>query len=90
MKKTFILLSVTVASLAFVSCKKDYACTCTSTTTYSNGDTDGNTPTVTTIKEVKKSQAQSLCADTERTGSSSFGGSSVTYTVTSDCTLAKK
>jgi hypothetical protein len=86
--KKLILLTAIATAFAFTSCKKDFACTCTSNTTYSNGDKDGDGPTVTTIRDTHKATAKTRCLDTETTGAA-FGGS-VTYTTTTDCTLAKK
>lgn len=87
MKNFFLIFGLTLLGMA--SCKKDYTCTCTSNTNYSNGDMDGNGPTVTTYKDVKKVQVGAACADYQRTGTSGGFGGSVTYTTTVDCNLSK-
>ena len=57
MKK--IILPIAILGLVSLSCKKDYSCTCTYTSTY-----DGTTETeieVFTIEEASKSQARAAC-----------------------------
>jgi hypothetical protein len=80
MKKVFIAVAA-LATLTLVSCKKDWSCSCVSTTNGTSGDAQ-----VTTHKEIKKSAATASCHDWEST--ETFSGT--TYTTTVDCTLSKK
>lgn len=61
MKKS-LLIGVVLFSVALVSCKKDYSCECTNTSTQNGGNT-----TITTenfeIKEANKTQAQAACLE---------------------------
>ena len=76
MKKLLFIGVVAVASLA--SCKKDYTCTCISTT---NGV--AGTANVTTLVGVSKGAARANCLDA--TSTDTYAGT--TYTTTTDCTL---
>jgi len=71
MKKLVLLAAI--ASVGFVSCKKDYTCTCTVTDSSAGGSTISAS---TTIKATKK-DAKASC----ETGSSTVG------TVTSKCEI---
>lgn len=61
MKKLFIL-SFAVCAVALTSCKKDYTCTCTTTS-------PGNPSTSLkrTVKDVSKKQAEALCNSGDQT-----------------------
>jgi len=78
MKKA--LLIAAVAGLAMVSCKKDYTCECTSTSTVP-GSTSSTSKR--TLVEVSKATAKSQCLKTSWDETS--GGT--TYTFTNDCKL---
>ena len=57
--KKLLILAGALAMIAFVSCKKEYTCTCT--TTYADSGMD---PVVTTFTfEAKKSDAKAACGD---------------------------
>ena len=59
MKKIFSISALAfVGVLALASCKKDYTCECTTTTT--NGTSTGTAVSSTTIKDTKKS-AKASC-----------------------------
>ena len=78
MKK--ILLVAAVAGLAMVSCKKDYVCECTNSST-APGST--STTSKSTVIGVSKGRAKAGCVKT--TSESTYGG--VTYVNTSDCAI---
>lgn len=78
MKK--VLLVAAVAGLAMVSCKKDYVCECTTTSTIPGYTTSTSKSTVV---EVSKGRAKAGCATTS--SESTFGGS--TYVTTRECSL---
>jgi len=69
MKKVLLFVAV-VAAVSFASCKKDRTCTCTTTSP------GGSSTSVTTIHEVKKSDARQMCIGTQTT-TTSGGFSSV-------------
>jgi len=81
MKK--VLLIAAVAGLSLVSCKKDYTCDCTTTSTvYMNGTATTGTPTNTStdLGKMKKDDAVAKCneGDAEATsGDTNFGGKTV-------------
>lgn len=76
MKKIFLFVSVlTVVSLT--SCKKDFTCTCTNSSTDPNAV--GNTQEI-TIVDAKKKDAKKRCVKTTTTDSNG-------YVETSDCKL---
>lgn len=89
MKKITLIAAVAVVALAFSSCKKDWTCTCNTTNATSAGSTTTNGDPV-THKKITKSQAKGNCHDMEVTGTSTYGGTSTSYTTTETCTLAKK
>jgi hypothetical protein len=76
--KTLILSAFVVLALA--SCKKDYVCSCTNSSTAA-----GSVSTVTEVTYVNttKSTAKKACIKTTN-DYTSFG---ITYTTTSDCKL---
>lgn len=76
MKKVLFMAAVIVASLA--SCKKDYTCTCTTSTTSSAGTFVGD-PEVTVYPKSKKSAARSHCLSSTSSGTG--------YTSTTTCEL---
>ena len=78
MKK--ILLIAAVAGFVMASCKKDYVCECTSTSTAPNSTT---TTYKYNILDASKKQAKANCFKT----SSDFTIGSTTYTDTDDCKL---
>lgn len=76
MKKIFLLASV-FATVALASCKKDYKCSCTYTSSQSGS---GSSTQDFTILNTTKGVAKKACVKTTRdTGSG--------YTLTSDCKL---
>ena len=79
MKKT-ILLFVAIAGLAMTSCKKDYTCECTTSSTVP-GYTSSTMKA--TIKDVSKKTAKDVCNKT--TSESTYSG--VTYVTTQDCQI---
>ncbi len=84
MKKVIIAVAA-LATLSLVSCKKDWSCSCVSTTSGGGATITGDAQVV-THKEIKKGAATANCHDWETTETS--GGT--TYTTTTDCTLSKK
>lgn len=78
MKKNLLLAAF--VGLAMVSCKKDFTCECTSTSTFP-GSTSSTQKY--TIYDVSKGTAKRACI--KRTYEYSGGGA--TYTSTSDCKL---
>jgi hypothetical protein len=78
--KRMVIAVAAIATLALVSCKKDWDCTCTSSVA-------GSTASTTTHKELKKGQAKAACHDWEYTYTDASGAKT---TVTETCTLAKK
>lgn len=93
--KKLTLTGIAVLALLVVSCKKDYTCTCTETSTTNGGSTVTTNENPITIKEVSKGTAKSICKDYESTytysntsGSSSAQTGGGTYKTT--CTLDKK
>lgn len=79
MKKIFLVASV-FATVALTSCKKDYKCSCTYTSTIPGS---GSSTQEFTIVDATKSTAKKACIKT--TSDDTFGGT--TYTSTSDCKL---
>jgi hypothetical protein len=74
--KKITILSVAFLALSLVSCKKDYTCTCTNTSSVA-GST--STTSEVTYVDAKKADAKRACVKTtETTGS---------VTETSDCKL---
>lgn len=70
MKKQFIYLATALLFvIGFTSCKKDYTCVCTVTTTgqYTDPATGSSS---TTISSSSKKQAASICASADFTSSS--------------------
>lgn len=78
MKKSLLFAAVTC--LALMSCKKDFTCECTSSST-APGST--NETTKYTIYEVSRGTAKRACV---KTTSESTGGTT-TYVYTNDCKL---
>ena len=79
MKK--VLLIAAVAGIAMISCKKQYSCECTTTSTvYINGKATTNGPTTSSGKfddKMKKKDAKSKCEEgnkTTTTGDTQNGG----------------
>jgi hypothetical protein len=73
MKKIIFVLAL--LSVRMVSCKKEYSCTCTTTTTGWMGTTNGTSTSV--IKDTKK-KAEETCR--EKSSTASTNGMSVTST----------
>lgn len=74
--KKIVLSLIVVSAFAATSCKKDYVCSCTDSSTepgYATSTTD------VTIKEARKMDAANACVKTTYTD----GG----YTYTTDCKL---
>jgi hypothetical protein len=84
MKKTLIAVAA-IATLAMVSCKKDWSCSCVTATSAGSGD-----PDVQTHKDLKKSQAVANCHNVEGSTTYSTGTGTATATYTTTCTLSKK
>jgi hypothetical protein len=61
MKKLFIL-SFALCAFTFTSCKKDFTCTCTTTSPGS-----ASTSVKKTVKDVTKKQAEALCNSGDQT-----------------------
>jgi hypothetical protein len=66
--KKITLFAFAAVALSFASCKKDRTCECTQTNSTTTVAQNGNSTTVastsnstTTIKEIKKSEAKTLC-----------------------------
>lgn len=79
MKKGFLFLgSALVISLSLMSCKKDWVCSCTTTTT---GAINGTFNADTTLVDLKKNDAESKCSSFESSGSV------MGYTWDSNCAL---
>lgn len=78
MKKA-IIFSMVLTAFAVVSCKKDYICGCTTTTTSGSGTVTGSGDT--TFTDITKSDAETKCNSFESSGS--FGG----YSWDTDCEL---
>lgn len=76
MKKIFLLATV-FAAVSLASCKKDYKCTCTFSSTDPNSV--GSTQEVTIVK-AKKGDAKKACIKTTTTDSNG-------YVETQDCKL---
>ncbi len=77
MKKTILFVAV-LSAISFASCKKERACTCTSTTTFAGSTSTG--AQTKTYKDVTKKQAKTLCV-----GYTTTDGSGAVTTV--DCKL---
>jgi hypothetical protein len=76
--KKITLFAFAIAALSLASCKKDRTCECTYTSTSGSSSV---TTSSTVIKEVKKSEAKTLCQKTTYTDNLSA------YSSTSDCKL---
>ncbi len=76
--KKLLIITIIAGAGAFTSCKKDYTCSCTYTSTGSPSTTSKFT-----VKEVTKKQAEAKCnSGTETITVSGFG-----LTQTKSCTL---
>lgn len=64
--KKIVILSVIIAT-AFVSCKKDYLCSCSVSTTSPSGNTSDISDT--TFANASKSEAKSKCNSLDSAGS---------------------
>lgn len=78
--KKITLFAIAAVAISFASCKKDYTCTCTSSSTAPGSTT--STMEYTIIK-AKKGDAKKMCVKT----TSDFTAGGNTYTNTSDCKL---
>ncbi len=76
--KKITLFAFAAVALSLASCKKDRTCECTFT---SSTGSNSVTTTSTVIKDVKKSEAKTLCQKTTYTDNLN------SYTSTSDCKL---
>lgn len=83
MKKIVIIFSI--IGMLFISCKKEYTCTCTATQTHS---TNGFVDQWTEVHPMKvtKQDAENYCSKAEVTQELSDGGTG-TYTTTRSCSL---
>jgi hypothetical protein len=79
MKKIYLVMAV-AAVCTLTSCKKDYVCSCTTSSNAPGSTTDTHEYT---IVGAKKGDAKKMCIKT--TNDNTYGG--VTYTSTSDCKL---
>lgn len=79
MKNNLILIAAVGTALLFSSCKKDFVCECTETST---GSTNANVMEY-TIKDAKKTHAKAQCVTTE---SEYTDGNTIT-TYTNTCEL---
>ncbi len=77
MKKYLTLFVGISFALLSSSCKKDFVCECTSTSSSSTSAYVSET----TIKDSRKTHAQARCTTTEQT-STDWNGQTVTYTST--------
>lgn len=59
--KTITLISAVFGLMSLASCKKDRVCECTNTYTSSSGNVTTQDPANVTYREVRKSDAKSLC-----------------------------
>jgi hypothetical protein len=82
--KKYSLLVAALFAISLSSCKKDRVCECTYTYTDSDGDVTTDPMANTTYREIKKSDAKSLCQNSTRTNVNRSGGTS---TAVSDCKL---
>lgn len=78
--KKITLLAIAFLALSFASCKKDYVCSCTSSSTVPGSTADTYEYT---IVGAKKGDAKKMCIKT--TSDDTYGGT--TYTSTRDCKL---
>lgn len=83
MKKSVIYFST--IGIIFISCKKEYTCTCTATQTHS---TNGVVDQWTEVHPMKATEqdAENFCSKAEVTQEMYDGGSG-TYTTTRSCSL---
>ena len=80
MKKYLALLGAISTALISTSCKKDYVCECTSS---SSSNASSASISTTTVKDATKKQAKAYCVSTEDTWS--YNG--VTTVYSSNCEL---
>lgn len=91
MKKTTLLMTATVAVLAFSSCKKQYTCDCTTVEKYdydassSFTDEEYTSESSSSFKDSKKN-AEERCANRESSQSYESAGF-YTYSEVTTCTL---
>ena len=76
MKKYIALFGAISAALISTSCKKDYVCECTSSSSNSTNATISET----TVKDASKKQAKAYCVSTEDTWT--YNGAITVYTTT--------
>lgn len=81
----FKVTAIAAIALLAVSCKKDYTCSCTDTTT-GGGEISTDVYTY-QVKEATKDQAAAACNEATIVSTYSFGGN--TYTTESTCTMTK-
>jgi hypothetical protein len=89
MKKISLVIAV-VFALTAVSCKKERSCSCTTTSTSTApGSTSVTSSKVWTIEKDSKKNARrdSECYDRKEVQTSTFGGTSVTFTDDIKCTF---
>jgi hypothetical protein len=87
MKKLFV---ASLAVVALTACTKDYTCTCT----YSSSDTEGyssSSKDVTTLKGLTKAQAENEChsLDNKQTYPNDPSAANYVYNYSRSCTLSK-
>lgn len=82
--KKISLIAIAIVAFSMASCKKDHVCECTTTHTDESGDVTTNPMDNTTYREVKKSDAKSLCQKASVVQVDEDGGTSTTVY---DCKL---
>ena len=82
--KKIIWIVACFGIISLSACKKDRVCACTETNTSSSGNVTTDLEQNITYKDVKKSDAKSLCQKSSRVYVNSSGGTS---TYVSDCKL---
>lgn len=82
--KKITLMAFAIVAFSITSCKKDYVCECTTTTTDSSGDVTTDPMDNTTYRDIKKSDAKSHCQKSTYVFVNDGGGTS---TIVSDCKL---
>jgi len=82
--KKFTLFAFALLAISITSCKKDRVCDCTYTQTSSSGNVTSNPNYNTSYKDIRKSDAKSLCASSTETY---IDENSKTTTYMYDCKL---
>jgi len=82
--KKITLLAFALVAFSITSCKKERVCECTTTYTASNGNITTNPNDNVTYKDIKKSDAKSLC---QKSTDISVDANGATNTTVHDCKL---